>query len=46
MAKGSGSDYENLEDDENVNENYCNDVVAGGDNEGNYNDADDEEYSR
>lgn len=23
MAKGSGSDYENLEDEENSNDNYC-----------------------
>ena len=47
MAKGSGSDYENLEDDENVSENYCEDnIVAGGENEGNFDDAGDEEFPR
>ena len=53
MAKGNGSDYENLEDDENVNENYCEaveelaDSVVGGDGEGNfdeYSETGDEEY--
>lgn len=53
MAKGSGSDYEDMEDEENINENYreaaeeFTESAVDGDNEGNYNEYPeqaDEEY--